>query len=260
MTLITKVFDVKSENEKNIHHKVILKMALAIKSNPNDFAQTVIMPGDPLRAKFIAEKYLDDVVQVNNVRNMLGFTGTYKGQRISVMGHGMGIPSISMYAYELIKEFGVKNIIRIGSCGSVRDDIQLMDIVIAMAASTDSKTNRDRFKGHDFAAIADYHLLETAVNTARNQKLEVTVGNLFTCDLFYGPDPDVFEVLEKYGIVGVDMEVAGLYAVAAELGANALGILTTTDHIKNGGELTIEERELSLHKMIELALDTALNI
>jgi purine-nucleoside phosphorylase len=132
-----------------------------------------------------------------------------------------------------------------------------MDVVIAMGASTDSKTNRDRFKGHDLAAIADYELLETAVNTARTKELNVKVGNLFTCDLFYGPDPDVFQTLEKYGIVGVDMEVAGLYAVAAELGAKALGILTTTDHIKNGGLLSIEEREVSLHQMIELALDTA---
>ncbi|MBL4830734.1 MAG: purine-nucleoside phosphorylase [Aliivibrio sp.] len=235
-------------------------MAVAIKANPNDFAETVIMPGDPLRAKYIAETYLTDAVEVNNVRNMLGYTGMYKGKRLSVMAHGMGIPSISMYAYELIKDFGVKNLIRIGSCGSVSDDIQLMDVVIAMGASTDSKANRERFKGHDFAAIADYHLLETAVNTARKQQLNVKVGNLFTCDLFYGPDPDIFQVLEKYGIIGVDMEVAGLYSVAAELGAKALGILTTTDHIKNGGMLTIEERELSLHQMIELALDTAIEL
>ncbi|MGR5298039.1 purine-nucleoside phosphorylase [Vibrio mediterranei] len=232
-------------------------MALAIKSNPGDFAETVIMPGDPLRAKYIAEKYLDNAIEVNNVRNMLGYTGTYKGKKLSVMAHGMGIPSISMYAYELINDFGVKNLIRIGSCGSVRDDIELMDVVIAMGASTDSKTNRDRFKGHDLAAISDYELLETAVNTARTKELNVKVGNLFTCDLFYGPDPEVFQTLEKYGIVGVDMEVAGLYAVAAELGAKALGILTTTDHIKNGGLLSIEEREVSLHQMIELALDTA---
>ncbi len=235
-------------------------MAVTIKANPNDFAETVIMPGDPLRAKYIAETYLTDAVEVNNVRNMLGYTGMYKGKRLSIMAHGMGIPSISMYAYELIKEFGVKNLIRIGSCGSVSDDIQLMDIVIAMGASTDSKTNRERFKGHDFAALANYHLLETTVNTARKKKLNIKVGNLFTTDLFYGPNPDIFPVLEEYGIVGVDMEVAGLYAVAAELGAKALGILTTTDHIKNGGMLTIEERELSLHQMIELALDTAIQL
>ncbi|MGY5540484.1 purine-nucleoside phosphorylase [Vibrio brasiliensis] len=235
-------------------------MALAIRSNPGDFADTVIMPGDPLRAKYIAEKYLENAVEVNNVRNMLGYTGTYKGKRISVMAHGMGIPSISMYAYELINEFSVKNLIRIGSCGSVRDDIELMDIVVAMGASTDSKTNRDRFKGHDFAAIADYTLLETAINKAREKELNIKVGNLFTCDLFYGPDSELFDVLEKYGIVGVDMEVAGLYAVAAELGAKALGILTTTDHIKNGSKLTIEQRELSLHQMIELALETAIEL
>ncbi|GLO64142.1 purine nucleoside phosphorylase DeoD-type 2 [Vibrio sp. MACH09] len=235
-------------------------MALAIRSNPGNFAETVIMPGDPLRAKYIAEKYLENAIEVNNVRNMLGYTGSYKGKRISVMAHGMGIPSISMYAYELINEFGVKNLIRIGSCGSVRDDIELMDIVVAMGASTDSKTNRDRFKGHDFAAIADYTLLETAVNKAREKELNIKVGNLFTCDLFYGPDRELFDVLEKYGIVGVDMEVAGLYAVAAELGAKALGILTTTDHIKNGGKLTIEQRELSLHQMIELALETAIEL
>ncbi|RJX69426.1 purine-nucleoside phosphorylase [Vibrio sinensis] len=235
-------------------------MALAIKANPNDFAETVIMPGDPLRAKFIAETYLEDAVEVNNVRNMLGYTGTYKGKRLSVMAHGMGIPSISMYAYELIKEFGVKNLIRIGSCGSVRDDINLMDVVIAMGASTDSKVNRDRFKGHDLAALADFGMLETAVATAREKELNIKVGNVFTADLFYGPDPEIFQTLEKYGIVGVDMEVSGLYAVAAELGAKALALLTITDHIKNGGALSIEERELSLHQMIELSLDTAIQL
>lgn len=235
-------------------------MALAIKAGENDFSETVIMPGDPLRAKFIVENYFDSFVEVNKIRNMYGYTGEYKGERISVMAHGMGIPSVSMYAYELIKYFSVKNLIRIGSCGSVKDDINLRDIIIAMGASTDSKVNRDRFKGHDFAALADFSLLEKVVMTARDKNINVKVGNVFSCDLFYGTDTEVFNILEKYGILGVDMEVAGLYSVAAELGAKAVAILTTTDHIKKGDMLSTEDRELSLCEMIELALDTAVNI
>ncbi|EOW6613946.1 purine-nucleoside phosphorylase [Vibrio fluvialis] len=231
-----------------------------INAQPGDFADTVLMPGDPLRAKFIAETYLEDVKQVCDVRNMFGYTGTYKGKKVSVMGHGMGIPSCSIYVHELIAEYGVKNIIRIGSCGAVRDDVKLMDVVIGMGASTDSKVNRIRFSGHDFAAIADYDLLETAVNQARTHNVPVKVGNVFSADLFYTPEPEIFEKMKNLGILGVDMEAAGIYGVAADLGARALTILTVSDHILRGEKLSSEDRQKSFHDMMQVALETAINI
>ncbi|MBY8048016.1 purine-nucleoside phosphorylase [Vibrio fluvialis] len=231
-----------------------------INAQPGDFADTVLMPGDPLRAKFIAETYLEDVKQVCDVRNMFGYTGTYKGKKVSVMGHGMGIPSCSIYVHELIAEYGVKNIIRIGSCGAVRDDVKLMDVVIGMGASTDSKVNRIRFSGHDFAAIADYALLETAVNQARAHNVPVKVGNVFSADLFYTPEPEIFEKMKNLGILGVDMEAAGIYGVAADLGARALTILTVSDHILRGEKLSSEDRQKSFHDMMQVALETAINI
>ncbi len=231
-----------------------------INAQPGAFAEAVLMPGDPLRAKFIAETYLEEVTQVCDVRNMFGYTGLYKGKKVSVMGHGMGIPSCSIYVHELIAEYGVKNIIRIGSCGAIRDDVKLMDVVIGMGASTDSKVNRIRFKGHDFAAIADYDLLETAVKQARAHKVAVKVGNVFSADLFYTPEPEIFETMKKLGILGVDMEAAGIYGVAADLGARALTILTVSDHILRGEKLSSEDRQKSFHEMMQIALDTAINI
>ncbi|TEW53705.1 purine-nucleoside phosphorylase [Psychromonas sp. RZ22] len=222
------------------------------------FAETVLMPGDPLRAKYIAENFLDDAVQVTDVRNMLGFTGTYKGKRISVMGSGMGIPSCSIYATELIRDYGVKNIIRVGSCGAVNPDIKLRDVIIGLGASTDSKVNRIRFSGHDFAAIASYTLLEKAVRSAKQHNIDVKVGNIFSADTFYTPEPEVFDVLEKYNILGVEMEAAGLYGVAAEEGANALCILTVSDHIRRGEKLSSDERQNSFNEMLVIALDSVL--
>ncbi|WP_369309875.1 purine-nucleoside phosphorylase [Providencia rettgeri] len=229
-----------------------------INAEMGDFADVVLMPGDPLRAKYIAETFLQDVRQVNNVRGMLGFTGTYKGRKISVMGHGMGIPSCSIYAKELITDFGVKVIIRVGSCGAVMDDVKLRDVVIGMGACTDSKVNRLRFKDHDFAAIADYELVHNAVEAAKARNVNVRVGNLFSADLFYTPDPDMFKVMEKYGILGVEMEAAGIYGVAAEYGARALAICTVSDHIKTGEQTTSDERQTTFNEMIEIALDSVL--
>ncbi|HGN1707669.1 TPA: purine-nucleoside phosphorylase [Providencia rettgeri] len=229
-----------------------------INAEMGDFADVVLMPGDPLRAKYIAETFLQDVRQVNNVRGMLGFTGTYKGRKISVMGHGMGIPSCSIYAKELITDFGVKVLIRVGSCGAVMDDVKLRDVVIGMGACTDSKVNRQRFKDHDFAAIADYDLVHNAVEAAKARNVNVRVGNLFSADLFYSPDPDMFKVMEKYGILGVEMEAAGIYGVAAEFGARALTICTVSDHIKTGEQTTSEERQTTFNEMIEIALDSVL--
>ncbi len=231
-----------------------------INAKAGDFAETVLMPGDPLRAKYIAEKYLERAKQVCDVRNMFGYTGTYKGEKISVMGHGMGIPSASIYTHELISEYGVKNIIRIGSCGAVKDDVNLMDVVIAMGASTDSKVNRIRFSDHDFSAIADFGLLEEAVKQARVNNIPVKVGNVFSADLFYTPEADIFKKMEKLGILGVDMEAAGIYGVSAELGAKALTILTVSDHIIRGEQLSAEDRQISFNDMMTVALETAINL
>ncbi len=227
-----------------------------INAEKGDFAKTVLLPGDPLRAKYIADTFLENVKQVNDVRNMLGFTGTYKGKAVSVMGSGMGIPSCSIYAKELITEFGVENIIRVGTCGAVSRDVKVLDVIIGMGASTDSKVNRMRFSDHDFAAIADYGLLRKAVDAAEALNVKVKVGNIFSAELFYTPTPEMFDTLEKYNIYGVEMEAAGLYGVAAEFGAKALTILTVSDHIRTGEVTTSQERQTSFSEMIYIALDT----
>jgi len=229
-----------------------------INAAPDDFADTVLMPGDPLRARYIAETYLDDVREVNTVRNMLGYTGFYQGRKISVMGHGMGIPSVSIYAKELITDYGVKTLIRVGSCGAVRDDVKLRDVVIGMGACTDSKVNRMRFNDHDFAAIADFDLTRHAVAAAGEQNVPVKVGNLFSADLFYNPQTDMAERLKRYGILGVEMEAAGIYGVAAEFNARALTICTVSDHILRGESLSSEARQTTFHEMMTIALDTVL--
>ena len=224
----------------------------------NAFAETVLMPGDPLRAKFIAETFLENAQEVTNVRAMLGFTGYYKGQKVSVMGHGMGIPSCSIYTTELIKFYGVKNIIRVGSCGAISPNVNIGDVIIGMGACTDSKVNRIRFKDHDFAAIADFDLTCHAVNAAKKLGVNVKVGNLFSADLFYSVEPELFDVMEKYNILGVEMEAAGIYGVAAEYGAKALTICTVSDHIRKGEAMTAEQRQLGFKEMITVALESVL--
>ena len=227
-----------------------------INAEDGAFAETILLPGDPLRAKYIAETFMDDVKQVTDVRNMFGFTGTYKGKPVSVMGTGMGIPSCSIYATELITEYGVKNLIRVGSCGAVSTEIKLLDVIIGMGASTDSKVNRIRFNGHDFAAIASYELLRKAVESANAHGIHARVGNIFSADLFYSPEENAFDLMEKYNILGVEMEAAGLYGVAAEYGANALCILTVSDQIRTGEKATAEERQTSFNDMLQIALDS----
>lgn len=231
-----------------------------INAHPGDFAETVLMPGDPLRAEFIAKTYLTDAKCVNTVRNMWGYTGTYKGKRVSVMAHGMGIPSVSIYATELIKDYGVKNLMRVGSCGALGTAVQLGDIFIAMGACTDSKVNRMRLMDHDFAAIADYHLLSTAANVAQEQGKKVFVGNVFSADLFYTPQPELFDKLEKMNVLAVEMESAGLYGLAAEYGARALTLLTVSDQIRTHQHLSAEARQTSFGSMINIALETAVRI
>lgn len=225
-----------------------------INADSGAFADRVLLPGDPLRAKYIAENYLQNAELVTDVRNMLGYTGEYQGHKLSVMGSGMGIPSASIYSTELITEYGVKEIIRIGSCGTVSANVGMRDVVIGIGASTDSNVNRIRFKGYDFAAIADFGLLEQAVAAARALNFNAHVGNIFSADLFYTPDAEMFDVMEKYNILGVEMEAAGIYGVAAEYGAKALAMCTVSDHIRTGEALTTEERQLSFDEMIQLAL------
>ena len=231
-----------------------------ISAQPGDFANTVLMPGDPLRAKFIADTWLKDAREVNAVRNMYGYTGTYQGKRVSVMGHGMGIPSISIYATELIKDYGVKTIIRVGSCGALMQEIKLGEIIVAMGASTDSKVNRIRLMDHDYAPIADFDVMRAAIDAAARQGKKVRVGNVFSSDLFYTPQTELFATLEKMKVLAVEMELAGLYGLAAEYGARALGILTVSDHIRRGEHLSPEQRQTSFGEMIEIALETAIKI
>ena len=228
-----------------------------LEAQEGEFAETVLMPGDPLRAKFIAETFLDKVKQVNGVRNMLGFTGTYQGTRISVVGSGMGIPSISIYAKELITDYGVKNLIRVGSCGAVSTKVKVRDVLIAMGGCTDSGVNRARFGGYDFAAIADYDLLAAHVEAAKELGVPVKVGNIFSADLFYTPQPEMFDRMEKMGVFGVEMEAAGLFGVCAEFGARGMAICTVSDHIRTGESTTSEEREKSFTDMMKVALEAA---
>ncbi len=227
-----------------------------INANPGDFAETVLMPGDPLRARFIADTYLEDARQVNDVRNMWGYTGTYKGADISVMAHGMGIPSASIYCAELITSYGVKRIVRVGSCGTVMPTVKLRDIVIGMGASTDSGVNRMRFRGFDLAALASFDLVRKAVSVAEAKNIPYHVGNIFSADLFYTPQPELFDEMEKYRILGVEMEAAGIYTLAAEHGVEALGICTVSDNIRTGEGLSSDERQTTFNEMIELALET----
>lgn len=229
-----------------------------INAEKGAFSDIVLMPGDPLRAKYIAETFLQNAAEVANVRNMLGYTGYYKQRRISVMGHGMGIPSCSIYVKELITDYDVKKIIRVGSCGSVRTDVNLGDIVIGLGACTDSKVNRIRFKNHDFAAIADFDMAQAAVIAAKQKNYPIKIGNIFSSDLFYTPEPEMFDIMEKYGILGVEMEAAGLYGTAAEFGAKALAICTVSDHLRTNEHMSAEERQYTFNDMIEIALASVL--
>ncbi|MEE8529017.1 MAG: purine-nucleoside phosphorylase [Gammaproteobacteria bacterium] len=227
-----------------------------INAKPGDFAETVLMPGDPLRAEYIASTYLEGARKVCDVRNMWGFTGQYKGKALSVMAHGMGIPSASIYCSELITDYGVKRIIRVGSCGTVNPSVKLWDIIIAMGASTNSGVNRMRFGGYDLAALASFELLSRAVSVAEEKGVSFHVGNIFSEDLFYTPDSGIFDLMEKYNILGVEMEAAGIYTLAAELRIEALAICTVSDDIRSGKALTTTERQTAFDEMIGVALDT----
>ncbi|MGD8190516.1 purine-nucleoside phosphorylase [Brevibacillus ginsengisoli] len=234
-----------------------LKETPHIKPNGVEIAETILLPGDPLRAKFIAETYLENAVQFNSVRNMFGYTGTYKGKKISVMGTGMGMPSISLYSWELIHVFGVKNLIRIGTCGALQENMNLYDLVFAMGASTDSRYVHQYNLPGQFSNIASFTLLEKAKKVADQKGLPVHVGNVLTSDIFYNADATALDKWRKMGILSVEMETAGLYMNAANAGVNALTILTVSDHILTHEQTTPEERQLAFTNMMEIALELA---
>ncbi len=231
-----------------------------IGANKGDIAETILLPGDPLRAKYIAETFLEDVVQYNNVRGMLGFTGTYKGKRVSVQGTGMGVPSIGIYTHELINEYGVKNLIRIGTAGSIQENIKIRDVVIAMSASTDSAINKLRFNGADYAPTASSELFLKAHEIGVKKGLSMKAGNVLTSDTFYGDDPEAWKKWAKFGVLCVEMETAQLYTTAAKFDVNALTLLTISDSLVTGEVTSAEERQTTFNDMIEVALESALNL
>lgn len=231
-------------------------MSVHIGAKKGDIAETVLLPGDPLRAKWIAETFLEDVICYNTVRGMYGYTGTYKGKRVSVQGTGMGVPSISIYSNELIMEYGVKNLIRVGSAGSYQEHVKVRDIVFAMASSTNSGINKIRFKGMDYAPTADFELFMKAMKSAEEKGIKVKAGNVLTSDEFYQDDFESYKHWAKFGVLAVEMETAGLYTVAAKHGVKALTILTISDSLVTGEETTSEERQTTFKEMIEIALGT----
>lgn len=220
-----------------------------------EIAKTVLMPGDPLRAKYIAETYLEDAVCFNMVRNMLGFTGIYKGKKVSVMGHGMGIPSMGLYSYELFHFYGVEQIIRIGSAGAFSEDVKVRDIVAAMGVCTNSNYALQYNLPGSFAPIADFGLLQKAVETAGKKEHKMIVGNVLSSDTFYGDDLNANDAWKKMNVLAVEMESAALYMNAARAGKKALCLLTISDHIYTGESLSADERQVSFHEMMEIALD-----
>lgn len=235
-------------------------MSVHIGAKQGEIAESILLPGDPLRAKYIAENFLEDVTCYNEVRNMLGFTGTYKGKRVSVQGTGMGIPSISIYVHELINDYGVKNLIRVGTCGAIQKDVKVRDVILAMSATTDSSFNRHYFKGFDFAPTANFDLLKKAYDNAVKQNINVKVGSVHTSDMFYNNYQDIVKSLADHQVLAVEMETSALYTLAARFGVNALTILTVSDHVITGEETTAQERQETFSDMVEIALDTVLDI
>ncbi|WP_303983466.1 purine-nucleoside phosphorylase [Niallia circulans] len=232
-------------------------MSVHIGAKEQEIAETVLLPGDPLRAKYIAENFLEDAVCYNEVRNMFGYTGTYKGKRISVQGTGMGVPSISIYINELISSYNVQNLIRVGTCGAIQKDVKVRDVILAMSASTDSQMNRLTFGGVDYAPTADFALLKKAYDSGLDKGLSLKVGNVFTADMFYNDNSEL-EKWAKYQILAIEMETAALYTIAAKFNRKALSVLTVSDHILTGEETTAHERQTTFNEMIEVALEAAI--
>jgi len=225
---------------------------------PDDaFASTVLMPGDPLRARHIAENYLDNPVLVTAVRGIEGYTGTYEKTKVSVMASGMGVPSISIYATELYRHYAVERIMRVGTCGAILPSLKLYDIIVGLGACTDSSTNRTRFQGLDYAATASYEMVKAFDDVAFAAGAPINVGNIFTSDLFYSPNTTILKTWTDMGVLAVEMEAAGLYGVAAEEGKQALAVMTVSDHLLGGEELSSDQRQKSLDTMFRLSLETA---
>lgn len=227
-----------------------------LSAQPGDIADRVLLPGDPLRAQHIAETYLTDAVCYNRVRGMLGFTGTYRGKRVSVQGTGMGVPSISIYVHELLSVFGVRRLMRVGTCGALQDHVGLREVILAMSACTDSAVNKIRFAGMDYAPTADAELLFAAHEAAGRLNLPVHAGSVLTSDTFYYDDPDAWRIWAEYGVLAAEMETAALYTLAAKFRAQALSVLTVSDNLVKGESTTPEERQVSFGRMMELALET----
>jgi purine-nucleoside phosphorylase len=233
-------------------------MSVHIGAKPGEIAETILLPGDPLRAKYIAETFFEGATCYNNVRGMLGYTGTYKGKRVSVQGTGMGVPSISIYVNELMQSYDVQNLIRVGTCGAIQEDIKVRDVILAMSASSDSSANRLQFNQIDFAPTANFDLLHNAYQVASKRNLSVKVGNIFTSDSFYRDSMDLYKQLASYQVLAVEMESSALYTLAAKYKRNALSILTVSDHILTGEETTSDERQTTFNEMIEVALEAVL--
>ncbi len=232
-------------------------MSIHIGAKPGEIAETVLMPGDPYRAKWAAETFLEGAACVNQVRGMLGFTGTWQGHRVTIHGSGMGMPSLSIYANELIRDYGARTLIRIGSAGAMQDGVRLRDVVIAMTASTLSTPSRGFFREMAFAPCADYGLLERAVAAARAAGTRFHVGGILSSDVFYDERPDLDAALRRHGVLAIEMEAAELYTVAARHGVQALAILTISDHLLTHEALPSEDRERSFGEMVEIALHAA---
>lgn len=232
-------------------------MSIHIGAKPGDIAETVLMPGDPYRARWAAETYLDNPRLVNEVRGMLGYTGTWKGNPVTIHGSGMGMPSLSIYANELIRDYGAKTLIRIGSCGGMQTHVSIRDVIVAMTASSISTPSRGIFKEFNFAPPADWSLLRNAVAAAEAKGAPVHVGGIYSADVFYDERPDLNEQMTRHGILGVEMEAAELYNLAARHGIRALCVLTVSDHLITHEALPSEDRERSFGDMVEIALDAA---
>jgi len=232
-------------------------MTTHIGAKEGDIAKTVLLPGDPLRARFIADTFLEDVFCYNEVRGMYGYTGLYEGKRVSVQGSGMGMPSLSIYVHELINGYGVENIIRVGSCGSLSERVKIRDVILAIGACSNSKINEIRFKGMDYAPTADFGLLSKAYTIAVKNNIPILVGNILSSDLFYNDDPEAWKLWSRYGVLAVEMESAELYTVAAKHGKKALTILTVSDSIVTGESTSSEEREKTFTDMVKIALEIA---
>jgi purine-nucleoside phosphorylase len=233
-------------------------MSTHIGAAPGEIAPVVLMPGDPLRAQWVAETFLDDARCYSKVRGMLGFTGIWRGHRVSVQGSGMGQPSLAIYVNELFREYAVQSVVRVGSCGALTDSLAIRDVVIASGACTDSSMNRIAFEGLDYAPVADFRLLRAAVEAAESRGTDVHVGLIFSSDSFYAARPELVSRMVEYGVLAVEMEASALYTLAAKHGRRALAICTVSDHIVTGEETTSQEREQTFGEMVEIALTAAL--